>query len=189
MVPAAYKQHRLEINYYFISLLNHRSREDPLAGRQVEPESCRTSIQTGGFPAEGMVDFRSDTPAAFSAYSVQTSDGDAYIEAELYELGGAEAERYQRSRIKPAPECETISLQPGSERASITERSLAEFGPASRYIVRSYPRAGNTWTERILMFHTATYASEVRLFGPLGTEVDFLTFARLVRDRAKGKLG
>ena len=39
------------------------------------------------------------------------------------------------------------------------------------------------------MFHTATYASEVRLFGPLGTEVDFLTFARLVRDRAKGKLG
>jgi hypothetical protein len=145
-------------------------------------------IRSGGYIPGSVASFRSDTPAASGDTAIEGTGGQAFVNAVLYELTGVEAERYQKLRIHPAPECREITIEPGSAHASIVERPLAEFGAGSRYIVRVYPKAGKPWTERTLFFQAAAYAGEVRAYGPVGSEADFLAFARTVRDRAAQKL-
>ncbi|WBQ04941.1 hypothetical protein [Kribbella sp. CA-293567] len=187
-LPTTYLRQRLDVGSHFIDLRTMRQREDPLAGLTVEPQSCRAMIRTGGFTVESVASFRSDTPAALGTAEVGAAGTEAFVNAVLYELTGAEAERYHRLRFKSAPECRRISVGSGTAQASIEERPLTEFGAGSRYIVRTYPKAGRSWVERTLFFRTPTYAGEVRAFGRVGSEADFLAFARIIRDRAAAQL-
>jgi hypothetical protein len=187
-LQTAYRSHALKVSNFFVDLRTMRLRDDPLAGLKVEPEGCRAMIWSGGFTPDSVTGFRSDTPAAVGDTEVDGAGGDAFVSAALYELTGAEAERYQNLRFHSAPECRQITIEPGAAHASIVERSLTEFGAGSRYIVKVYPKAGKPWTERTLFFRAPAYAGEVRVSGPVGSETEFLTFARRVRDLAAQKL-
>ncbi|WP_328332687.1 hypothetical protein OHA70_14630 [Kribbella sp. NBC_00382] len=187
-LQTTYRRQALEVSDFFVDLRSLRLRDDPLEGLKVEPESCREMIRSGGYTPSSVTGFRSDTPAAIGDAPIAGAGEGAFVNAILYELTGAEADRYQNLRVHSAPECQQITLEPGAMHASIVERSLDEFGVGSRYIVRSYPKAGKPWVERMLFFRASGYAGEVKAYGPVGSEADFLAFARTVRDRAAQKL-
>ncbi|MGC4936297.1 hypothetical protein [Kribbella sp. DT2] len=172
----------------WIDLRDIPLREDLWAGQQVTPEVCRMAIRSVGRPAEGIEEVRSDTPAVMKTATLTTPAGEGAANVRLYELTGAEAVRYQLRAMQPVPECREFTAGRG-DRGSIVERVLPEFGPASRYNVRTYPRSGRPWTERILLFQTPGFSGEVRVYGTDNTEQDFLAFARQVRTQALRKLG
>jgi hypothetical protein len=188
-LPTAYRGHAMGYPFEgWIDLQDIPLRDDLWAGQQVTPGSCRMAIRSVGRPVEGIEDVRSDTPAVMKTAELKTPAGEGAANVRLYELTGDEAVRYQLRAVQPAPECREFTAGRG-DRGSIVERVLPEFGPASRYNVRTYPRSGRAWTERIVLFQTPRFSGEVRVYGTDNTERDFLAFARQVRTRALRTLG
>jgi hypothetical protein len=185
-LPATYRGKPMDRLRYFIDFRTSYPRDDPWNGQPVSPESCRQAILVG-VPPGGIDGFRSDTPAVTANLNPPTPVGDGLVNVRLYELTGAEAVRYQRQLPRPAPECRRFTVG-SAGRGSIVERALPEFGPSSRYVVRTYPVSGRTWTERILQLQTPRFALEVRLYGTDVSERELLTFARQTRALAVRKL-
>jgi hypothetical protein len=112
------------------------------------------------------------------------------VDVQLLELPRTKVDKYIRRLPKTAPERADIRITDGSarERASAVERVLPDFGLESRYIVRSFPRGGRQWVERVLIYRTSRYLADIRLYGSADSEAEFLAFAREVRDLAKKRL-
>lgn len=165
-----------------------RPRADPLAGRKVEPETCRALIRTGGVTAPGAFVPKNTRAARATGIQGPVVGGvEPSVQVELIQVTGAAADQYLAEYRKAGPECAAIRVTGG--RASVVERELAGFGERSRYIIRTYPVAGKAWNERILLYRTPRYAVGIRLYGPATPEEDFVAFAREVRDKASSKLG
>jgi hypothetical protein len=158
-------------------------RPDPLAGRTVEPEGCRTVIRTGGLDAPYGGFVPSQTPTASAQVELGTPVGalTPYALARVVELTGPGAELYIDQYLKTPADCAQIRID-GVQNASVTDEPLPGFGDRSRYLRRTFPVGAGRWTERILLFRTATYLMEIRLTGSVGTEASFLQFARQTRD-------
>lgn len=164
-------------------------RPDPLAGRTVEPETCRTVIRTGGLQAPYGDFVPSDTPAASAQVGLGNAVGDLspYAIAWVFELTGRGADLFIDQYMKTPADCAHIRID-GVQDASVIDEPLPGFGERSRYLRRSFPVGNGRWTERILLFRTATYLMEIRLTGPSGTEASFLQFARQTRDLVQKNL-
>ncbi|WP_184801726.1 hypothetical protein [Kribbella italica] len=163
-------------------------RADPLAGRRVEPESCRALIRTGGVAAPG-ASIPKNTRAARATGALGPVVGgvEPIVQVEVIQVTGPTADQYLDESQKAEPECSDIRVTGG--RASVLERELVGFGERSRYIIRTYPVAGKAWNERILLYRTPRYSVGIRLYGPATPEEGFVAFAREVRDKTSAKLG
>jgi hypothetical protein len=159
-------------------------RPDPLAGRSVEPEVCRSVIRTGGLTVPYGDFVPSDAPGALTQLELGPWVGDLqpYVQVRIIELVGASADRYIDQYTRAPAECADIRID-GTGHASVVDRSLPGFGERSRYLRRRFPVANGQWTERILYYRTPTYLVELRLTGPTATEAAFLALARQARDR------
>lgn len=187
-LPMTYRGRTTDRFDYFIDMRTLRPRDDPWAGQPVAPESCRQSVLTSGISDRGIDGFRSDTPSVAANVMPPTPIGDGLVSVRLYELVGDEAVRYQLQIPRPVPECREFTVG-SAGRGSIVERPVAEFGPRSRYIVRTYPRNGRVWIERILQLQTPHFAVDARIYGLGNPEPEFLAFVRQTRDRAVRQLG
>ncbi|MEV6287239.1 hypothetical protein [Kribbella sp. NPDC051770] len=187
VVPPTYRGRAMDRFTYLIELESYSWRDDFFAGQPVKPESCRVAVRSAGRVYNRIDGFRTDTPAVMGSVTLPTPAGDGVANVRVYELTGAEAVRYQRQVLQPAPECREFTVG-ASGRGSIVERPLPEFGSTSRYVVRTYPRSGHVWIERTLQLQTTRTAVELRVFSTDNSEQQFLAFARQVRASAVREL-
>jgi hypothetical protein len=192
-LPTHYRGIALANDYYrFNPNRSYTPRPDPLAGRSIDPESCRAHVRGEAWPSGQYGGIPSETPSGDVTADLGAPTGELqpYVSAVIVELTGDNATKFLGVRPKIGPECAGIRIagSPSAEHASAVERSLPEFGPDSRYQVRSYPLGGRQWVERILLYRSPYYVTEVRIQGSQDSEAEFLTFARQTRDLAAGKL-
>lgn len=192
-IPPRYRGVTLDVSSLpFNPNRTYTPRPDPLAGLAIEPESCRSVVRGEAWPSGQYGGLPSETPSAdgYAVLGEPLTGSEPYVSASVVELTGAKATNFLGALPAVAPECASIRITDGSgpAQASAIERSLPEFGARSRYIVRTYPLGGAPWVERILLFPSARYVTEIRLYGSRDSEAEFLAFAREVRDRAAQKL-
>lgn len=118
---------------------------------------------------------------AFAALGPTTGPARPFVNVNLVELAAPLGDRLLDQRQPTPAECARIQVD-GREQASVVERPLPGFGARARYIVRTYPIDGKTWTERTLQYRTATYVVLFRLDAYDNPEAAFLAFAGKTRD-------
>ncbi|WP_112241465.1 hypothetical protein [Kribbella monticola] len=184
-VPTSYHGHDLDPDtYIFFPNLTATRRPDPLAGRRIAPEECRSAVR--GLGLLNWDGIPSQTPAAGG--QADLGGPDAFVSVVVAEATGAVADRFMAQLPDIDPACASIRFDDSNDRASVSKRSLPGLGDRSTYLVRSYPRAGKPWTERILLYRTPRYVVETVLYAPSGPEADFLVFSRQAWDLAAAKL-
>ncbi|TDW97932.1 hypothetical protein [Kribbella sp. VKM Ac-2566] len=183
-LPDAYGTHLLGKDYYpYPPRADWKPRTDPLAGRTVSPELCRDVIRYVGVPGVPGDFVAPATPgvAAFAALGPTTGPARPFVSVNIVELAAPLGDRLLDQRQPTPAECAHVQVD-GRELASVVERPLPGFGVRARYIVRTYPIAGKTWTERTLQYRTATYVVLFRLDAYANPEAAFLAFAGKTRD-------
>ncbi|MFF0338618.1 hypothetical protein [Kribbella sp. NPDC004875] len=189
-LPVAYGRHSLNKSLYpYPTETGWKPRADPLAGHAVAPELCRDIIRYSGVPGVPGDFVASTTPSAsaFAALGPTTGPARPFVSINIVELAGPLGDRLLDQRLPTPAECARIQVD-GRPAAAVVERRLPGFGVRARYIVRTYPIAGKTWTERTLQYRTATYVVLVRLDAYINPEAGFLAFARQARDRLTAEL-
>ncbi|TWD81074.1 hypothetical protein FB561_2178 [Kribbella amoyensis] len=186
VLPTTYQGQRTDRFRYYVDLRSGRPRDDPWPGQPVQPEACRNAIRTSGLTTRGIDGFRSDTPAVTA--NLMNRDGEIILNVRVYEMTGAELVRYQLQLPRPFPECREFTVG-SAGRGSILERPLKEFGPNTRYVIRTFPQSGRPMVERVLQLQTPHFGLDVRLYSADVTEREFLAFARQTRAQVLRKLG
>ncbi|HET6741253.1 MAG TPA: hypothetical protein VFH76_20050 [Kribbella sp.] len=189
-LPETYGKHPLAKQLYpYPPPEDEKRRADPLAGHAVAPELCRDVIWYAGVPGVPGDFIATTTPSALAFATLGPTTGLAkpFVSINIVELAGPLGDRLLDQREPTPAECAKIKID-GQVAASVVERSLPGFGVRARYIVRTYPIAGKTWTERTLQYRTATYVVLVRLDAYANPEPAFLAFAGRARDRLTTEL-
>jgi hypothetical protein len=189
-LPETYGKQRLTKSLYpYPPAEDETPRADPLAGHSVAPELCRDVIQYAGVPGVPGDFIATTTPsaAAFARLGPTTGKARPLVSVNIVELAGPLGDRLLDQRDPTPAECAQVKVD-GRQTASVVERSLPGFGVRARYIVRTYPLAGKTWTERTVQYRTATYVVLVRVDAYANPEPAFLGFAGLARDRLVSEL-
>ncbi|MGW6278976.1 hypothetical protein [Kribbella sp. NPDC055071] len=183
-LPATYGRTKLtKSTYQYPPPDNWKPRADPLSGHTVVPRMCEDFIRFQGVPGVPGDFIAPTTPSAAAAGTVG-SPAAAQIIATITELPAALGDRLLDQRLPAPAECAHITVD-GREAASVVERSLPGFGVRARYIVRTYPLGGKTWTERTLQYRTDTYVALIRIDAYANPEANFLAFARKTQDGFK----
>ncbi len=157
-------------------------RDDPFAGHQVEPESCRDSLWRGSLTETTYAEF----PYRPRATAILT-DQINHLGVELISIPEPYGDRYLDLYPLAAPQCAKVRID-GAESASITEQSVSDLGTRSRYVLRLYSIAGRPHREAIITFITPTYFARVYSYLPTFSETDLIAFARQVQALADKKL-
>jgi hypothetical protein len=186
-LPSTYGKNTLKKStYQYPPPDNWKPRADPLAGHTVVPRLCEDLIRFQGVPGVPGDFIAPTTPSAAASVqqSLPSGAATANVVATITELAAPLGDRLLDQRLPTPPECAHITVD-GREAASIVERSLPGFGVRARYIVRTFPLAGKTWTERTLQYRTDTYVALVRIDAYANPEANFLAFAAKTRDGFK----
>ncbi|GAA1589746.1 hypothetical protein GCM10009804_52450 [Kribbella hippodromi] len=190
-LPATYGRHQLDLSAYVYPVApNWTLRHDALAGHGVQPTQCRETLWNGRNTAPPGEFIPGETPSARASAELGARIGDDWspnVRAEIVELTGELAGKYLHQFEPTPPECRSVQVD-GVVRAGAVERALPGFGVESRYIARTFPLTGKSWTERILLYRAPTYVMTIRMDGFSVPDTAFLAFARQTRDHVTAGL-